>query len=571
MRPRSRSLARHIAALLSAVVLSALAGSARAQDEPPEFCATPRRAVESVFTWQQQGHTDLGKATRCLDGSGRSPTELEELARRIKAVFDARGIRLNPDDFSDRPDWTNPESGAHAFAPAPVLPDVVVLRGDDGKWRWTKQSLDTVSEIYTERLGALEGLVRRLPPSFRGSLFGVQVWQYLALLLLVVLGLVIRSIIAFVLENRLSKLASQFGTAWVGTVVDVFASPGATLAMAAILRVTYPELRLPIKAALVTSIAVRVLFVLSIVWAAYKFVDVIAAQMARKAEETDSKLDDQLVPLVRKALKVLVVIAGGLFILQNLDVDVGSLLAGLGIGGIAFALAARDTLANFFGSLMIFLDRPFQIGDWVKVNDVEGIVEEVGFRSTRIRTFYNSIVTVPNAKFTETAIDNLGERVYRRCFVTLNLTYDTTAEQMQAFVEGIRAIIQANEHTRKDYYEVHMSGFGAHSLDVMVYFFFKVQSWSDELRERHNVFLEIMRLAQELGVVFAFPTQTLHVDYLGAPGAPRNIPAPRPEGELAEVIHAFAPGGDKARPGGPKITEGYFAGTRRGGGDAGEG
>jgi MscS family membrane protein len=299
--------------------------------------------------------------------------------------------------------------------------------------------------------------------------------------------------------------------------------------------------------------------VLSLVWAVYRLVDVLAETMAAKAAVTESKLDDQLVPLVRKSLKVLTVIAGLLFLLENLNVDVTSLLAGLGIGGVAVALAAKDTVANFFGSIMIFIDRPFQIGDWVVVSGVEGIVEEVGFRSTRIRTFYNSLVTVPNAKFMEANIDNYGARQYRRSYFTLNVTYDTTVDQMQSFVEGIRAIIQNNPYTRKDYYEVHMSGFGAHSLDVMVYFFFKVKSWTEELRERHHVLLEIMRLAADLGIVFAFPTQTLQVDSLAAPGAERQLPPPLPRGELESVIRDFGPGGTKGQPGGHLVTHGYFA------------
>src|SRR5690606_12151232 len=263
-----------------------------------------------------------------------------------------------------------------------------------------------------------------------------------------------------------------------------------------------------------------------------------------KAAKTESKLDDQLVPLVRKALKVVTVIAGVLAILQNLNVNVASLLAGLGIGGVAVALAAKDTVANFFGSIMIFVDKPFQIGDWINVAGVEGIVEEVGFRSTRVRTFYNSLVTIPNAKFTELSVDNYGKRRYRRVYSTLNLTYDTTPEQMQAFVEGIRAIIRANPYTRKDYYEVHMSGFGQHSLDVMVYYFFRVTSWSDELRERHNVYLEIMRLAKALGVEFALPTRTLHIESAAAPGAAREIPPPASEVRLAEICRSFGPEGE---------------------------
>jgi MscS family membrane protein len=286
----------------------------------------------------------------------------------------------------------------------------------------------------------------------------------------------------------------------------------------------------------------------------YRLVDVLAERVLDKASKTDSRLDDQLVPLVRKSLKIFAIIGGCLFALQNMDVNIGSLLAGLGIGGVAVALAAKDTIANFFGSVMIFADRPFQIGDWVSIGGVDGIVEEVGFRSTRIRTFYNSLVTVPNAKFMEANIDNYGRRQYRRTHVTLNLTYDTSPEQLQAFVEGVRSILRANPHTRKDVYEVHLAGFGPSSLDVMVYFFFKVDSWSAELRERHNVFLEIIRLARELHVSFAFPTQTLHVDSLAAPGQAAKAGTSPDTAKLAEIVHAFGPSGARARPSGIQIT-----------------
>jgi MscS family membrane protein len=341
------------------------------------------------------------------------------------------------------------------------------------------------------------------------------------------------------------------------------------LVVAGLLAAVYPQLGLAPGAERTAATIVRAMAILSIVLSVYRVVDVLADAMAAKAEQTDSKLDDQLVPLVRKALKVFVVLSGFLFLLQNLDVNVGSLIAGLGIGGVAVALAAKDTIANFFGSLMIFVDRPFQIGDWVRINGTEGIVEEVGFRSTRVRTFYNSLVTVPNAHFTEAAIDNMGLREYRRLSTVLNLTYDTTPEQMQAFVEGIRAIIVANPLTRKDYYEVHFSGFGAHSLDVMVYLFFKVDSWTEELAQKHNVLMEILRLAKELGVEFAFPTQTLHVEALMEQGKIGQSPDAQEAEKLTQLVHAFGPGGRLSRPASPLLTTGYVASTIKKSGEDG--
>ena len=529
----------------------------------PNDCNNPRNATDSVFAWLQPERHDPKKAARCLDPEGRGIEERAAVAQRIKKIYDARALHVKMDAISEKPEFSDPKSGAHRVVPHEELPQVVVERQADGQWRWTRASLDHIDKLYADSFSEMEqGFVSKLPEWLRVKLFGVSYWQYLAILLIFSVGLVVRKVIQYIVTQRVRNLVENLGQKWASSLVDVFASPGATLIMAVVLRVAYPQLGLPIHAALALSITVRLLVVFAIVWAAYRVVDVIAERMAERAARTDSKLDDQLVPLVRKTLKIITIIAGGLFILQNLSVNVGSLLAGLGIGGVAVALAAKDTVANFFGSIMIFIDRPFQIGDWVALGKMEGIVEEVGFRSTRIRTFYNSVVTVPNAKFMEANIDNYGERKYRRCFFTLNLTYDTTPEQMQSFVEGVRAIIRANPATWKESYEVHMSAYGAHSLDVMVYFFFQVDTWSDELNQRHNVMLEILRLAEDLKVRFAYPTQTLHLDKVAQPGDPLALPTPPEDAALARMVEAFGPGGERARPSGPKITHGFLPGVR---------
>lgn len=410
-------------------------------------------------------------------------------------------------------------------------------------------------------------VLRALPRILRVPYFRTEAWQVVALLLIFSAGLLLRAILKWILRGRFATVAKNFGAKSVGDIVHALAGPGSTLVVSGLLATFYPGLGLAPFLETGLQIFVRALAILSVVLSLYRIVDVLADRMAAKAEATESKLDDQVVPLIRKALKIFVVVLGVLFLLQNLDINVASLVAGLGIGGVAVALAAKDTIANFFGSLMIFIDRPFQIGDWVKIGETEGIVEVVGFRSTRVRTFYNSLVTVPNAHFTEAAIDNLGLREYRRTSTVLNLTYDTSPEKLQAFCEGVRAIIAANPRTRKDYYEVHFSNFGAHSLDVMVYLFFKVSSWTEELQERHNLFLEILRLAKELQVEFAFPTQTLHLDTVAEASA-RLRPKSFDEAHLSQMIEAFGPGGRRSQPKAPHITDGFFATTVKKPGDA---
>jgi MscS family membrane protein len=499
------------------------------------------------------------RARACLSPEGRSPAELDESRHRLKRVLRARAIYVNSWRLSDDPEFVDPNTGAASAALHPTLHDVKLVRDNDGKWRLDAATLDRVDELHAEIHGRFDHLVARLPPPFQARLFNVALWQYLALMLLATLGLVLRKVLAFIVKRQTRELTQRFGAAWGSHLVAAIASPGATLCAGLLLRASYPELGLSLGATRVVELLVRLLLVFSVVWALYRLVDVVSEQFAQRAKKTASKLDDQLVPLVRKSFKAVVIVAGALFVLQNFDVNVGSVLAGLGIGGLAVALAAKDTIANFFGSVMIFIDQPFQVGDSIVVKSVEGTVEEVGFRSTRIRTPYNSQVSVPNAAFTEAEIDNYGRRRYRRVSATLGLTYDTTPEQLQAFVEGVRAVISSNSYTRKEEYEVHMSGFGAHSLDVLVQFFFEVATGSIELRERHNVFLEILRLARDLGVSFAFPTRTLKLDELPAPGAPSTRPNPMSNAELAEVVRAFGPAGVRSNPHGPHIVPGAFA------------
>jgi MscS family membrane protein len=241
--------------------------------------------------------------------------------------------------------------------------------------------------------------------------------------------------------------------------------------------------------------------------------------------------------MLRRGLKIVVIAFGVPFIAQNLDIDITSLLAGLGIGGIAFALAAKDTVENLFGSVTVLIDRPFAIGDWVVIGDLDGTVEEIGFRSTRIRTFYNSVITMPNARLVNAAVDNLGARRYRRVKTMISVQYDTPPDRLEAFCEGIRELIRKHPYTRKDYYMVYLNEFAASSLNILLYAFHETPDWPTELRERHRLFVDVVRLAHRLGVQFAFPTQTLHLASVPAAlgggtgdGAPRReAPA---DGEL---------------------------------------
>jgi MscS family membrane protein len=261
-------------------------------------------------------------------------------------------------------------------------------------------------------------------------------------------------------------------------------------------------------------------------WFGIRLVDNLTDRWGERAKLTQTTFDDQLVPVVRKLGKVLVVIVGGLLIVQNLGGEVGSLLAGFGLGGAAIALASKDTIANLFGSIVVFVDRPFQVGDWVEVGGQEGTIEEVGLRVTRIRTFANSLITVPNANLTTTAINNWSRMRKRRIKLTIGVTYSSTPEQIEAGVAAIRDLLRSDERISQDFMLINFTDFGASSLDILVYAFTTTTRWDEYMQVRQEVLLEIMRRLRALGLSFAFPSQSVYVESLppGTPGRERDMP-----------------------------------------------
>ncbi|MBE0439805.1 MAG: mechanosensitive ion channel family protein [Gammaproteobacteria bacterium] len=346
-------------------------------------------------------------------------------------------------------------------------------------------------------------------PSVLTERFLLEYWQWLGLLVTIVFGSLADKLVAWFLKSYITLWKKHKPV--YDELDPTTLRPLGLMAMALIWSAGLGLLALPDTAELILSIAVKVLVSLSGIWSAFRLVDVVDTLLIKQALRTENKFDDLFVPMVTKSLRVFVVVIGIIFIADNLNVDVTSLLAGLGLGGLAFALAAKDLLGNFFGSITILLDRPFHIGDWVIIGDVEGMIETVGFRSTRIRTFYNSLITLPNSILTTTKIDNMGARRYRRMRSMLALTYDTPPEKIDAFCEGIRELIQLHPYMRKDYYQIYFNEYGKASLDILVYVFWETPDWNTELRERHRFLLDILRLAKQLGVEFAYPTQTLYL------------------------------------------------------------
>lgn len=481
-------------------------------DEGKFSLSSPYNTIYShLYFLQDDSYKESYAARTLYAGEGVSKKDKIRLAKRLKWIFDGSGHRIEMDDIPNEADFTD-STGRSRYIVIASMPDIYLEKYGD-RWLYSKKSVGKIDKLFKEIFPFYTHKLVEMLPHDSEKYFGLYLWQLIGILILLILSFILHKILVYVFEKILFGLMRRFGGAKIAHQIIVpVARPISYFVVFGILSLFIPVLQLPIEFAQYLIKIIRAALPFFIMMVFYKLVDVFCSYLEKLAETTESTLDDQLVPLLRKSLKVFVVVVGTIFILQNFDVDVTALLAGLSIGGLALAFAAQDTLKNFFGSIMIFVDRPFQIGDWIVSDSIDGSIEEVGFRSTRIRTFYNSVISVPNGNLADATIDNMGLREYRRFKTHLALTYDTPPELIEVFVEGLDKIVQDHPHTRKDNYHIYMNDMGAHSLDVLFYIFFKVPTWAEELKARQEIILSILKLADELGVRFAFPTQTLHVE-----------------------------------------------------------
>ena len=240
-----------------------------------------------------------------------------------------------------------------------------------------------------------------------------------------------------------------------------------------------------------------------------RLVDFFSMEILMKADEADRLLDKQLLPFVRELIKILLIIVSFFFSLGFVfELNVANIVAGLGLGGLAFALAAKESLENLFASFTIFLDKPFVVGDLVTVNGITGNVEKVGFRSTRIRTLEKSFVTLPNKQMTDQPLDNHTLRTHRRADFVLSLEYHLSEKQLDDFVHGIRDILKSNPKCNEESQACFFS-FGQSAIEVRVLFFADTTEFNDFLLIREEINFQILRLASRMGIRFAYPVQTI--------------------------------------------------------------
>lgn len=509
-------LSNHYSALLffASITFFLSVGSLQAQDSTlPTSFNSPYEAIYNHLEYLQETSYNPAQAAKSLFRGKRSQDRLESLAIELKQILDGSGNFIRIEDVPRDNGYYDSLTQKNRYVLVSEFKDIYVQKYGDS-WLFSERTVSEIDRMHKQVYPyGTDRLLNLLPKLGNNRYLGLYLWQYLGVLILITLGFLLNLVLKYFIKTILVRLMHRYGKIELARDVLIPAArPFSLMLVAEMAKILIPTLQLPIYITSGLILVARALVPLFATIFFYKLVDVMGMYFEKIAERTANTLDDQLAPLIRKILRVFVVIVGAIVILNSIRVDVWPLLTGLSIGGLAFALAAQDTLKNFFGSVMIFVDRPFQIGDWVTSGDIDGTVEEVGFRSTRIRTFRDSVMYVPNSMITNSMVDNHGLRKYRRFYTKISITYDSPAKLVQVFVKGIEQIVKNHPQTRKDYHNIFLNDYAASSLDVMLYIFFEVPDWNAELRCRQEIMLEINKLAEHLGVRFAFPTQTLMIE-----------------------------------------------------------
>ncbi len=352
------------------------------------------------------------------------------------------------------------------------------------------------------------------------TFLGISIARYAAAFGVLIAALVIKRILAHLFATVLLPIAQKTRTRYDDLFLEGLRKPAELLVLIGGLFVILQIMQLPSEPVDVDRFAhalLKVLVTFDIAWVMFNLVTLLDTYLERWVSHTESTLDDHMLPFLRKSLRAFIVFMAFLMVIQNLGYSISGLLASLGIGGLAVALAAKDTLSNIFGSLMIILDRPFHIGDWIKAGDMEGTVEEVGFRSTKIRTFAKTLITVPNNKIADMPLDNFSRMPKRRIKLSIGVSYETSPTQMRAAVEQIRSMLKNHPAIDQEFMLVHFTDFNESSLDILVYCFTTTTVWGKYLEAREDVSLTIMDILEQLGMSIAFPSRSVYLQTEGLP------------------------------------------------------
>ena len=346
---------------------------------------------------------------------------------------------------------------------------------------------------------------------FAQTLFGVPLANILAAILVFLLVVLLRKYLTNIVTRFLMRLAGKTETKFDDIIIQDLEGPIRFLFIIIAFDLFFQFIFLDNT---FTHLFLSTMMIFDLYWVLYALTPALQTFLYDYSR-TNEHLSYELGKFILRLVRLLIIALALISILNNFGVNVAAIIASLGLGGLAFALAAKDTAANLFGSIALMLDQSIRIGEWVRVNGVEGIVEDIGMRTTKIRTFEKSFVVVPNSIVANTNIENFSRRGIRRIKMVIGLTYDTTPQQIRAIVEGIRSMLQTHPGIAHDQtLLVRFDRFDDSSLGIFIYTFTNTSDWEKYLEIREDINLKIMEIVHQHGSDFAFPSQSIYVEKL---------------------------------------------------------
>jgi MscS family membrane protein len=498
-------------AVLSLLIAFALVSPQIAVAQDPQLGTNQignARAAMRVFLDATDDKDDV-TAAEVLDFSGMekepSQADKEEAARKLKAVLD----RLWYVDFKLLPD--SAEAEPFGIPPQAVEQPMEMARSDDGAWRFSAATVAQTDQLYDTYKDA--PLLAKPPPWYRKTKVGdTAIWRIGALFLAILLAFIVARIARAVLNHMAAGFDSRNRTMMGAMFRAIGQSAGFVLFVIG-LKIGLAFLVLNTTVESIVGTCTSIMMALAVAVVAWNMVSVADAWLRNFAERTASTLDDMLVPMVRASLRVTIVILVFVQIATILsDKPVTSVIAGLGVGGLAIGLAAQDMIKNFFGSLMIFSDRPFELGDRIMVNGFDGPVEKVGFRSTQVRTLDGHLVTIPNGELANASIRNAGKRPYIKRSMNVGVTYDTTPDMIRRAKGILVELLDNHEGMDPDRpARVYFNDFLDSALNIGVTYWYFPPEYYDYCAFSEKLNLDILDRFNAEGIEFAFPSQTIYM------------------------------------------------------------
>jgi MscS family membrane protein len=337
--------------------------------------------------------------------------------------------------------------------------------------------------------------------------------QVVVAILIISAFIFLRRYVRRFLFSFLEKVVARTTTKIDDEILKVLKKPFELFFLTAGAQIAIQFVELEAKFAVFLNNILMSIFTIALFWAIHALVRPASNVILISSSKLSGKdLGKDLANLITKFVQIIIIALGIITILQEWGYNITGFLASLGLVGMAIALAAKDTVANLFGSLVIFSDKPFRIGDWIKTSNVEGTVEAVGIRSTKVRTFAQALVSVPNATLANTEILNWSRMGKRRIKMSLGLTYSTSTAQMEKIVQEIRELLKNDVNIHQETIHVYFTDFHDSSLGIFCYFFTKTTNWAQYMEVREDINLKLMKIVENNGSSFAFPTQSIFIE-----------------------------------------------------------